>query len=217
MSSWAPPGGASTRLVLVRHGSTEHSLARRFSGRNTLPLDAAGEAQAAALAARDHGDVTAVVSSPLIRTTQTAAAIARRLGLTVETCDDLVETDFGEWEGSTFAEVRERWPAELAAWAGSPDVAPPGGESFTEVTARVGRVRDALLDRYAGRTVVVVSHVTPIKTLLCLAIEAPPVAMYRIHLDTASVSIVDYAADRTPSVRLVNETSHLRHQEETRR
>ena len=207
-SSWTPPAG-STRLVLIRHGSTEHSLARRFSGRNALSLDAAGEAQAAALAARHFGDVAAVVCSPLRRTAQTATAIAEPLGLPVETMDDLVETDFGSWEGMTFGEVRDRWPAELAAWTSDPDLAPPGGESFTAVTERVARARDAVLQAHAGRTVLVVSHVTPIKTLIRLAIEAPPVAMYRIHLDTASVSMIDYVAEGAASVRLVNDTSHL--------
>lgn len=206
--TWIPAAGA-TRVVLVRHGSTEHSLARRFSGRNDLPLDDAGEMQAAGLAARDFGHVAAIVASPLVRTMQTARAIAARLDLPVDTDDDLVETDFGAWEGLTFAEVRERWPDELAAWTSSPELAPPGGESFTAVGDRVARARAAVLDIHRGGTVLVVSHVTPIKTLLRLAVEAPPVAMYRIHLDTASVSVIDYAPDDTPSVRLVNDTSHL--------
>lgn len=209
-ASWVPPSGAVTRLILVRHGSTVHSLAKRFSGRNDLPLDEAGERQAAALGRRDLGPVAAVVSSPLRRTRQTAEAVAAPLELPVETLDDLVETDFGQWEGATFAEVRDRWPDELATWSGDPDVAPPGGESFAAVTARVERARDRLLAEHAGSTVAVVSHVTPIKTFVRLAVEAPPVALFRIFLDTASVSIVDYAADGTASVRLVNDTSHLR-------
>lgn len=206
------PDGSRTRLILVRHGSTAHSAGRRFSGRNELVLDGIGEVQAGALARRapSFGEVAAIVSSPLARTVQTADAIAARLGLPVTTIDDLAECDFGEWEGSTFAEVRAAHPEALATWAaGTPDVAPPGGESFAAVSARVARARDAVLDARAGSIVVVVSHVTPIKLLVQLALEAPASAVFRMFLDTASVSIIDYAADGSASVRLLNDTGHL--------
>ena len=207
---WTPPTGARTRLVLVRHGATAHSAHRRFSGRNDLPLDGTGERQAAALAERDLGDPVAVVSSPLRRARQTADAIAGPLGLTVGTDDDLAELDFGDWEGLTFDEARARDGAALDAWTGSPDAAPPDGESFTALGRRVRRAREVIVVAHADRTVVVVTHVTPIKTLVRFALDAPPQAMYRLHLDTASVSIIDYFADGNSSVRLVNDTSHLR-------
>jgi probable phosphoglycerate mutase len=209
---WVPPSSSPTRLVLVRHGSTEHSAERRFSGRNELPLVAEGERQAAALAARaaaSFADAAAIVSSPLRRAVQTAEAIAATLGVDVVTNDDLAEVDFGDWEGLTFGEARTANPTQLADWLASPDTAPPGGESFTALARRVRRGRDAVIGGYPGRTVLVVSHVSPIKTLLRLALDAPPVSMYRIHLDTASISIIDYFADGNCSVRLVNDTSHL--------
>jgi broad specificity phosphatase PhoE/ribonuclease HI len=208
--AWVTPAATPSRLVLVRHGATEHSAANRFSGRNDLPLNEAGRRQASALAARPYGDVAAVVSSPLPRTLQTAEAIAAPLGLPVETVDEFVETDFGLWEGLTFAEARAADPAALDAWLASPDVAPPGGESFAAVGRRVRRGRDALVAAHPESVVVVVTHVTPIKTLVRFALDAPPSAMFRLHLDLAAVSIVDYYADGNSSVRLVNETSHLR-------
>jgi broad specificity phosphatase PhoE/ribonuclease HI len=208
--SWAPPTSRPTRLVLVRHGDTNHSAGMRFSGRNDLALDEVGRRQAAALASRSFGDVAAVVSSPLVRTMQTAEAIAAARGLTVETIDDLVETDFGAWEGLTFAEARARDAAALDAWLASPDEAPPGGESFTAVGRRVRRGRETVIAAHPESTVVVVTHVTPIKLLIRFALDAPPSAMFRLHLDTASVSIVDYYADGNSSVRLVNDTGHLR-------
>jgi broad specificity phosphatase PhoE/ribonuclease HI len=206
---WTQPTSTRTRLVLVRHGATEHSAAARFSGRNELPLDETGREQAARLATRDYGTVAAVVSSPLRRAVETADAIAARLGTPVDVVDDLVETDFGGWEGRTFAEALESDPDVMRRWHGSPDVAPPGGESFGHVGTRVERVRAALTSTYPDSTVVVVTHVTPIKLLVCSALEAPPVALFRLYLDTASVSIVDYFADGNVSVRLVNDTSHL--------
>jgi probable phosphoglycerate mutase len=211
-AGWVPPAEPPTRLVLVRHGATAHSAALRFSGRNDLPLDETGEAQAAALALRlkDVRNARAVVASPLRRTMQTAQVIASAAGLTVDTHDDLVETDFGAWEGLTYAEVAERYPDELRAWQASPDAAPPGGETFAAVGRRVRRARDAIIAAHPGETVIVVSHVTPIKSLVRLALDAPPIALFRIHLDTASISQIDYYADGNCSVRLVNDTSHLR-------
>jgi ribonuclease H / adenosylcobalamin/alpha-ribazole phosphatase len=111
--------------------------------------------------------------------------------------------------GKTFGEVQRDFPTELSAWLASPDASPPRGESFASAGRRVRRGRDAVVAAYAGRTVVVVTHVTPIKTLIRLALDAPPVSLFRIHLDTASVSILDYYADGNCSVRLVNDTGHL--------
>jgi len=225
---WVPPHGTPTRLVLVRHGATERSAERRFSGSgDDVPLDARGEAQAAALARRfvafsggraDGGtallagrpaalDDVVIVSSPLARAWRTAEVIAA--GRPVRAVAGLVEESFGAWEGATFAEARERWPEELAAWQASADAAPPGGESLAAVARRVRRARDEIIASAPGRTVLAVTHVTPIKTLLRLALDAPPTAMFRMHLDTASVSVIDYFADGSCSVRLVNDTSHL--------
>jgi len=214
-ASWAAPTTAPTSLLLLRHGETWHSPQRRFSGRGDLPLTELGAAQSEAAARRvatlaaAGRDVAAVLSSPLRRARTTAEAVAGALGVPPLVDDDLAETDFGDWEGLTFAEVRERFPGELAAWLDSPDVAPPRGESFAATATRVRRARDRLLAAHPGRTVAVVSHVTPIKTLICLALRAPTSALYRLHLDVGSLSIVDWYPDGRAMVRLVNDTSHL--------
>jgi probable phosphoglycerate mutase len=203
---------APTRMVLVRHGSTELS-GLRYSGRGDPELNGKGLAQARALAAR-LAPLTAehpvVVSSPLARAVATATAIADALGTEVHTEDGLIETDFGEWEGRTFAEVKQRWKAERKAWRTDSSVAPPGGESVEQVARRVRAARDRLIAAYPGGTVIAVSHVTPIKLLLCAALAAPSSSVFRMHLDTASVSTVDWYPDRVPLVRLVNDTGHLR-------
>lgn len=177
------------------------------------PNSAAGRHQAECIARSlaDRGTVEEIVSSPLRRCRETAAAVAARLGLEVRIEEGLRETDFGAWEGLTFAEVRERYGADLDAWLASAKVAPTGGgESFAEVARRVSATRDRLTTRYAGRTVLLVTHVTPIKTLVRLALGAPPEAMFRMELSAASVSAVAYYADGNASVRLLNDTSHLR-------
>lgn len=209
--SWTPPTGAATRLVLVRHGSTEHSAERRLSGRNELPLTEKGNAQAGALAARlgRLGDVAAVIASPLRRTRETAAHIAGALGLDVDIEPDVQEVDFGSWEGRTFGEIGQSDAAALAAWTGSPHAAPPGGESFAQLAERLRPARDRVVAAHPGRTVIVVSHVTPIKMLLVDALGAPLDSLYRVFLDPASVSVIDYPQGRLSSVSLINDTSHL--------
>ncbi|MFE8937460.1 bifunctional RNase H/acid phosphatase [Streptomyces sp. NPDC007872] len=213
---WAAPDmGAPATFVLLRHGETALTPEKRFSGSGgTDPeLSAAGlrqaEAVAAALAAR--GTVQEIVSSPLTRCRQTAAAVAARLGLGVQIEQGLRETDFGAWEGLTFGEVRERYSEDLDAWLASPKAAPTGGgESFATVARRVGAARDRLTAAHAGRTVLLVTHVTPIKTLVRLALGAPPESLFRMELSAASISAVAYYADGNASVRLLNDTSHLR-------
>ncbi|AJE85923.1 bifunctional RNase H/acid phosphatase [Streptomyces albus] len=221
-TSTAPAGsrapadlGTPTTFVLLRHGETALTPQKRFSGSggSDPALSAAGREQArraaAALAAR--GTVQAVVSSPLARCRETAQAAADRLGLPVTVEEGLRETDFGAWEGLTFGEVRARHPEDLAAWLGSPGAEPTGGgESFEAVAVRVEAARQRLLAAHAGRTVLLVSHVTPIKTLVRLALAAPAESLFRMELSAASLSALAYYADGNASLRLLNDTGHLR-------
>ena len=207
---WGRPRGTPVHAFLLRHGETPLSPEARFSGRGDPELTDKGHAQAKAAAARFAGrDITAVVSSPLRRATQTAAAVAEVTGGEVVIDDDLVETDFGDWEGHTWAEIQANWPDALARWLGDPSLAPPAGESFTEVFERVAKARARLASSYVGRTIVVVSHVTPIKALLREALGAPAEAVYRMHLEPASLSAVDVYDGGAGVVKLLNDTSHL--------
>ncbi|MEU9302893.1 bifunctional RNase H/acid phosphatase [Streptomyces sp. NPDC048269] len=212
---WGPDMGTPATFVLLRHGETALTPQKRFSGSGgTDPeLSPAGRRQASAvaeaLAAR--GTVQTVISSPLRRCRETAQAVADRLGLDVTVEEGLREVDFGAWEGLTFAEVRERFPDDLQAWLDSPKAAPTGGgESFMAATRRISATRDRLLAAHAGRTVLLVTHVTPVKILVRLALGAPPESLFRMELAAASLSAVAYYADGNASVRLLNDTSHLR-------
>jgi broad specificity phosphatase PhoE/ribonuclease HI len=208
--SWAPPEtGSPLRMVLLRHGETPFTVQQRYSGRGDVPLSELGREQAARAAARAlevAPSIAAVISSPLKRCLETAAAFT---GIPVETDDDLIECDFGDWEGLTFAEVRERFPAELDRWLASTAVAPPGGESFQQVAMRVRRAVRRLQERHAGQQIAVVSHVTPIKLLLRDALAAGDAFLYRLYLDPAGLSLVDSWPDGGVAVRTVNETAHL--------
>ncbi|HEU0128451.1 MAG TPA: bifunctional RNase H/acid phosphatase, partial [Pseudonocardiaceae bacterium] len=210
-SHWTGATGSPTRLLMLRHGQTEYSAQRRYSGRGDLPLTELGERQAAAAAARlsRMDGVAAVVSSPLLRARQTAQPVADALDVPLSVHEGLVETDFGAWEGLTFAEARQRDPDLHARWITDTSVAAPGGESMDAVHRRVRRVRDQLITEHANATLVVVTHVTPVKALLRMALDAGPALLHRLHLDLASLSIAEFYPDGPASVRLVNDTSHL--------
>jgi broad specificity phosphatase PhoE/ribonuclease HI len=212
---WALATAPPTTLVLVRHGVTPHTTAKRFSGglggdNPGLSEDGLAQARATAdwlspLAER----IDVVITSPVRRTTETAEVIAEVLGRRVDQEPGFAEMEFGAWDGLTFAEVAERDKAGLEAWMGQLDRAPEGGESFETVEARVlaalARVRAA----HEGRTVVVVSHVTPIKILVSNALGAPLDGVFRMELSPASVSVISYYPEENgipdrASLRLYN-------------
>ncbi|KAA8964451.1 bifunctional RNase H/acid phosphatase [Mycobacterium sp.] len=208
---WTGARGTATRLVLLRHGQTELSLERRYSGRGDPALTELGrrQADAAVRYIARRGAIAAVLSSPLQRCYDTATMAGKALGLDVIVDADLIETDFGAWEGLTFAEAAHRDPELHRRWLRDTSIAPPGGESFDSVHLRVVQARDRIVDEHAGTTVLVVSHVTPIKMFLRLALDVGAGILYRLHLDLASLSIAEFYPDGASSVRLVNQTSHL--------
>ncbi|CDO06521.1 bifunctional RNase H/acid phosphatase [Mycolicibacterium cosmeticum] len=208
---WTGARGEPTRLLLLRHGQTELSVHRRYSGRGNPPLTELGRTQADAAAryVGEQGGVAAVISSPLQRAYETAAAAAKVLGLDVSVDDDLIETDFGAWEGLTFGEAAQRDPELHGRWLRDTSVTPPDGESFDAVARRVRSAKDRIVAEHAGSTVLLVSHVTPIKTLLRLALDGNAGILYRLHLDLASLSVAEFYPDGLASVRLVNQTAYL--------
>ncbi|GAA4729595.1 bifunctional RNase H/acid phosphatase [Nocardioides endophyticus] len=210
MRGWSGPGGPPTTVVLVRHGVTPHTLEKRFSGglASANPgLSDEGRAQIRAVAdwlGPLAERVDAVVASPVRRTLESAEILAEALGRPVEVEPGFAEMEFGVWDGMTFGEVGEKYPAELKSWLGSVDNAPEGGESFTTVQERVLAGLGRLQETHTGKTVVVVSHVTPIKTLVANAVDAPLEAVFRMELTPASVTVLSYYDDGRASMRMYN-------------
>ena len=201
--------GAATTLVLLRHGATASTERKVFSGSGTgndpeLAESGREQARRAARWLRERGGIDAIVSSPMRRTRETAAVAADVLGLPVEVEDGVVETSFGDWDGYTFAEIQERWGEELSAWLGSSAVAPPGGETFDAVYERVSAARDRIVREHAGQTVLVVSHVTPIKMLVRHALGAPMDVIYKMELSPASITTISWWPDGPASLRNFN-------------
>jgi len=187
-------------LIVVRHGRTEANAAGRLLGRLDLPLDALGRAQAGALAGA-IGHVDRVVSSPLLRTRQTAAAF----GGAVETDERLMELDYGDYDGMALADV----PAELwARWRTDFAFAPPGGESLIALRERVVAALDDLVEAARDETIVVVAHVSPIKAAVAWALGVGDEATWRMFVRPASISRIAIT-ERGPVLHSFNEVAHL--------
>ncbi|HEY1739048.1 MAG TPA: histidine phosphatase family protein [Acidimicrobiia bacterium] len=174
-------------LILVRHGQTEMNRGGRFQGRADSRLTELGEAQADMVAATlaDSG-ATAVVSSPLLRATQTAERIAAALGVVVQIDERLIEIDYGTWDREPLSTVSAD---EWARWRADPEFTPPGGESLLTVWDRAVACADDLL--VPRRTTVAVSHVSPIKAVVAWSLGAGLEATWRMHLDVAAICAVD--------------------------
>ena len=201
-----------TRFILVRHGETIANREFRYIGASDNALTKPGQVQAVQLAgALSVLPVAAVYSSPRQRAYQTALPIASRHGLTVQILEDLREVDFGIWEGLSRGEViaRSVQDAEyLLAWERETALAPPAGESLDAMHRRVSAVVEKLVQAHPDQTIVLVTHVGPIKAVLCAALGVPVSAAFRIFLDPATISVVDWRQPY-PVVRLLNSHSHL--------
>ena len=211
-----------TTIILVRHGRTILTETHRISGRGgeDPQLSEAGiqDAQAVAeeLSKVSHSGAyakvlkpTVVVSSPIARTRETAAIIAAKLGIKVEINDDIAEIAFGDWDGHTNQEVAENWPDQYEQWRGDVKISPPGGESLEEFDVRVQNGLADILEKYEGQTVVVVSHVMPIRGFLKSAMQAGWPSYWRISVAPCSMSIVRFWGNEAAEITVVNQTKHL--------
>ncbi|GAB7191295.1 bifunctional RNase H/acid phosphatase [Kineococcus sp. NUM-3379] len=199
--------GQPVTLVLVRPGSTALTEQQRLSGRggDDPELSARGRAEAASAATSwEVSSADVVVASSLRRARETARLLAGARDVEVLTDPAWDAPDLGGWEGLSVPEVTRRWPAEFAAWRTSPQVAPPGGESLDALARRVAGARDALVRRWAGRSVAVVTHLDPVRLLVRAALDSGPAAHRRLRLDPGSRSVLRLWADGGAEVLAVN-------------
>lgn len=211
---WADKREPRTRFVLLRHGQTEHSKEMRFSGSSDPELTSTGREQAAraAQALTQFAGIDAIVASPRLRAQQTAQAAAEALGFTTfETVEDFREIDFGAFEGLTRDEAVAQDANAFEYWQRSPNNAPPEGESVTSFHRRITRARLKLQQRYEGKTVLVVTHMMPIKSVVRQALGANAESLQHFFLDLASISVVEFYGDYGV-VRCFNDVAHHRGQ-----
>ncbi|MHB1557032.1 MAG: alpha-ribazole phosphatase [Isosphaeraceae bacterium] len=183
----------SWRLLIVRHGATPWNAEGRLQGQRDVPLSEHGRAQAAALARLlEDRSVDVVYSSDLGRARETAEIIVGARGLPIVAVARLREMSFGDWEGSTIAEVERDDPDRLHAWHRDPAAtAPPGGESLIELEDRVGDFLRELGTNPGDRTALVVTHAGPIRVFLCLALGLPAASYWKFRVDPGSLTELD--------------------------
>jgi broad specificity phosphatase PhoE len=187
-------------LIVVRHGRTAANAAGLLQGRVDNPLDEEGRRQAEAIA-RAVGPVDRVVTSPLRRARETAAAF----GVEAEVDEAWIELAYGEWEERP---VRDVPAATWAQWRRDDHFAPPGGESLASLQRRVEAACVALAEEALERDVVVVTHVSPIKAAVAWALGVGPSTSWRMNVAQASVHRLRTGAP-IPAVLVFNDTSHL--------
>ncbi len=208
----APP--PPTLVLLVRHGQTP-TTGKVLPGRAPgLHLADKGRQQAEAVAERivalqtDKRQVAAVYASPLERTRETAAPIAKALGLRVRRAKGLLECEFGDWTGAELKKLY-KLPEWRTVQRNPSGFRFPGGESFTEMQTRIGTAIETIRAEHAGETVVAVSHADPIKAAVAQAMGMHLDLFQRIVISPCSVSAILYGADG-PIVLAVNSTGDLR-------
>jgi probable phosphoglycerate mutase len=212
----------ATTLIMVRHGRTALTETRKISGGDgenpdlselgnkdaaevALELARVGSSGAFSFLAKP----VVVIHSPVKRAAQTASKIAQKLGVELVELADLREIGFGDWDGLTNEELFVGHETQYQAWRGSYDVAPPNGESLKDFDVRVNRSLDFILDKFAGKTVVVVAHVMPIRGLLRIANDASVAGYWRVDLGPASISIARFWGREGAEIVCVNSTPHL--------
>ncbi|MCB1271859.1 MAG: histidine phosphatase family protein [Microthrixaceae bacterium] len=196
---------APTLVLLVRHGATTTTGSVLPGRARGLHLSAEGEQQVAATADRLAPlEPSAVYASPMERTRETAAPIARASGLRTRTAKGLIECDFGDWTGRKLADLRRR--KEWSAVQDTPSVFRfPGGESFSEMSQRIWDQLLELASRHRGERIVAVSHADPIKAAVARAAGTPLDNFQRIVVSPASVSVL-LLGEHRPVVLAVNDT-----------
>ncbi|MDD3718920.1 MAG: histidine phosphatase family protein [Actinomycetota bacterium] len=203
-------------VYLLRHGETEYHAQHRLLGRLDIGLNEKGHGQASRVRDFFAGiELTAVYCSPLRRCQETARPVAEEHGLDVVTVQGLMEVDMGEWDGQIIADLFSQEGEQVGRWMRNPtSVRIPGGEDFGEVKRRVLEATREITSRHpGGDRVLVVSHGGPIRGILCEALKMDLDDMFRVQIDLASISAVNYydgGIPETAMVTLINETYHLR-------
>ncbi|HIA16125.1 MAG TPA: histidine phosphatase family protein [Dehalococcoidia bacterium] len=202
--------GNPVNLILVRHGETEFNRQRLILGRGPEPLNATGQAQALAAAVAVSRNAPFVLySSPIVRTIQTAEAIASECSVAFTPMPGLEEIDAGDLEGLTGSQLQEQYPDVMRGWRNDPASAKmPNGESLGDVQNRTWAVINDIAQRHEDDTVVVVTHNFPIQAILCKALGMPLNNFRQLRVDLGSLTQMD-VRDSVFTMLSINETWHL--------
>jgi broad specificity phosphatase PhoE len=202
-----------TTVWLARHGETGWAAEDRYNGRADTALSDRGRLQARRLALRLSCEpIAAVYCSSLQRCVDTASIVAERRGLVPQPLPELVEVDYGAWDGMLRTEIVAQYPELYAAWTADPaSVLPPGGESGYSVLARALPALYRIVAAHAGQSVLVVAHKAVNRLLLCDLLSMPP-RLYRARIGQSPCALnrIEWQG-KEPMVTLMNDTSHDRY------
>ena len=200
-----------SRIVLVRHGHVDWLAPERFRGRDELPLSSLGRRQAQAVAGYIAASwkPEAVYTSPLGRCRETGAAIAAHLRLEPQPIEGLADIDYGEWQGLTREQAKERWPDETELWFRAPHLtAIPGGETVRALLSRATAALRDILRRHSDETVAVVGHDSVNRVLLLFAMELPLSRYWHLRQDPCGVNEL-FFDNGSFIIGSINQTQHL--------
>jgi broad specificity phosphatase PhoE len=200
-----------TCIILVRHGETEWNRTERFRGRADVPLNTTGlvQAEATGLRVAAAWRVAAVYSSPLLRAVKTAEAIAKHFALPVQNHPGLIDIDYGQWQGLSPEEARQRWPGEIDMWYRQPERARiPGGESLDDVRERSMAAVKELGMHHAGQEIVLVGHTVINRIILLGVLRLGNDRFWRLKQDTCAINVFEADHGDFTLVSL-NDTCHM--------
>ena len=202
-----------TKLILVRHGRTVWNDGLRYQGHLDIELSELGHVQARQTAAcLKNITLDAAYTSDLRRCHDTAAAILADRAVPLAARSDLRETHYGQWQGLTYAEVRQRYPYILQMRVQDPiGYAAPGGETVGQMTARVCAAIEEIAAKHDGGSVLVVTHGGPLRAVVCDLLAVEPRRGWRIMVENCSVTVIEITAGQPDRSRLVlfNDVCHL--------
>jgi len=198
-------------FFLVRHGQTAWNKDQRFRGRKDVPLSEQGLQEAQLVADALQGEnIELICASPLSRSMQTLAPLAQRLGSEVNPFEDVIDMNFGEWEGLSLAEAEKKYPDLFKLWVETPDkLTFPQGESLAQVQARAMRGISRLAVEFPEAVIVVCSHRVVCKLIMLGLLGVKPDRFWAIRQDTACLNRFDYTPPQAV-IHIVNDTSHLK-------
>jgi len=200
-----------TTIVIVRHGECEGNREGLFRGRCDFPLNENGIRQAEALANElKNLGISRIFSSPLSRATETASRISRTSNAEWEIREGFNNIALGKWEGRPKKEVEEEYPEEWRLWIEHPErLHIPGGETLADVQRRAFSNLEHLVRIHSGKTIAIVSHRAVIKPLLAVCLGVAEPSFWKLHVDTASYSVLVHEEKRGYCLTLLNQTRHL--------
>lgn len=200
-----------TTIFVIRHGECEGNRDGLFRGRCDFPLNENGIRQAEALAVElKNMGISRIFSSPLSRATETASRISRTCNTEWEIREGFNNVALGKWEGRPKKEVEEEYPEEWRLWIEHPErLHIPGGETLADVQRRAFSNLEHLVRIHSGKTIAIVSHRAVIKPLLAVCLGVAEPSFWKLHVDTASYSMLVHEEKRGYCLTLLNQTRHL--------